>query len=538
MNHALLFLAARSLRNGALRAVGRLREPRYLLALIAGVGWLAYLGRHGEVRASGPPPDVALVLAAAGVFVTAAWSWVLGGGARALGYSAPEVTWLLPAPIPRRALVDFKLLRLQPLLLGNALLWSLLVPAASTGGSIRRGIGIWVLLGTLAMHRILAGVVRGQYGGTRRRGRLLGAIVGGTLFAVALAVAAGTGDTAGPAWSGAPLLRAVLWPASLLVRPVLLTDAGAWLASLPAALALLALHYGAVHLAEGRAGDRAALQALAQLDTTPGAPATDRPGGVPVVALAASGSAAGAIVWKNVTMLLRRGRLLGLTAAWLAALVGLALVADEHRGGAGILGAFALVWGALLLLGGPQFLRNDLRSDLDHLALLKTLPLPAASLVGAELRGAILTLGSGVLALLSVAYVALRAAGVIPPEFQGAAWVAGGALAVGGVVTLVVLVQNAAALLLPGWVRLTGRTGSASALGANLLGVLLTLAAVGTLLAPVRPVVRWLLAAGTSWSPVAAGLAVLGLAVAECALVLPLLGRLFERMEPIETPER
>jgi hypothetical protein len=297
---------------------------------------------------------------------------------------------------------------------------------------------------------------------------------------------------------------------------------------------LLLAHYAAVHVAERRAGDRAALQALAQLDASSGASTASPRGGLPVVPLAATGAPARALVWKNVTMLVRRRRLLALGAGWLFALLGLAWLARENPGGAGVLGAFALVWGVLVLLGGPQFLRNDLRSDLDHLALLRTLPVPATSIVGAALLGSIITLGAAVVGLLSVAYVGMRGAGAIPESFRHPAWLAGGVLAVLGVVAVVVLIQNAAALLLPGWTRLTGRTGSAAALGGNLLGMLLTTAGIVVLLYPARDLAQWVLARDGSAAPVLAGGVVLVMATLECVIAVRLLGGVLRRLEPLD----
>jgi len=123
VSNALRFLATRTVVNAARRLARRLRQPRYFITALAGLAWLAFLGRAGVPRAQAADPAAALPAAALGAMVFVVWGWLFGTGARALAFSPAEVTWLLPAPLPRTGLVNLKLLRMQGLVLLNSVLW-------------------------------------------------------------------------------------------------------------------------------------------------------------------------------------------------------------------------------------------------------------------------------------------------------------------------------------------------------------------------------------------------------------------------------
>jgi ABC-2 type transport system permease protein len=529
---ALRYLTARTAVNAVRQLVQRLRQPRYIVTALAGLAWLTFLGRAGVPRGHDADPSAALPAAALGVLVFVAWGWLFGTGARALAFSPAEVTWLLPAPLQRAALVNLKLIRLQGLVLLNSVLWVLLLPSADLGSTLRRMAGIWCLLSTMALHRIAAGLTRSRAAGSRWL-RLVGAVVAGALVGLALLIASGmmTAPADADVWLGSPPMRTLLWPFTLPVRPAIVVDAAGWGSSLLAALALLGLHFLWVHRAERAHEDASTMQSLAHLDGSPGgAAATLRLGSAPIVPLARSGPAAFALVWKNVAAVARRRGLAGAALLWVALCAGVELLVRFDADAAAYIGAFAATWVGFVLFTGPQFIRNDLRHDLPHLATLRALPVRGDTLMAAELASSAGTLAVLTAALSVVAFLGLRVSPDVPAWLRQWPALAGILLALPGFSVIVMLVQNAGAVLFPEWTHLTGRTGSAAALGTNLLGVIATMAAGSILLLPAlfllpdvaEPSGRALISTGVMISVVA---------MAESWLVVRWLGGRLERLE-------
>jgi ABC-2 type transport system permease protein len=105
----LWYLAGRSTRNRLVRQLRRLRTPRYALALLLGLAYLWYIGvkqRPGS-GPTGVSPGTVELLAAAGVTAVLLWTWIFGADRRALAFSRAEVTWLFPAPVTRRQLIQY-----------------------------------------------------------------------------------------------------------------------------------------------------------------------------------------------------------------------------------------------------------------------------------------------------------------------------------------------------------------------------------------------------------------------------------------------
>jgi hypothetical protein len=127
---------------------------------------------------------------------------------------------------------------------------------------------------------------------------------------------------------------------------------------------------------------------------------------------------------------------------------------SRTRGLAAVLGMFAVVGAAGTILLVPQALRIDLRQDLQHLDLLKTWPLRAASIVRGEIiwPGAIVI--TAVWTLLGIA--ALTSASMLPRVSTGArlSVVAAAAALAPSLVFAQLAIHNAVALMFPAWVPL------------------------------------------------------------------------------------
>src|SRR3970040_109285 len=81
-----------------------------------------------------------------------------------------------------------------------------------------------------------------------------------------------------------------------------------------------------------------------------------------------------------------------------------------------IVGWLAAMWAGFLLVLGPQWVRNDLRTDLARLALLRSYPLQGRTVVGAETASSTAVLTVLQLGLVGIAYLAFWGGEVPDPS--------------------------------------------------------------------------------------------------------------------------
>jgi hypothetical protein len=564
MRSPLGYLAARSVRNRLLRQLRRLRTPRYAVALLLGLGYLWAIGirqRPSSQRADVNPETLEL-LAAVGVLGLLLWIWLFGADRRALTFSRAEVTWLFPAPVTRRQLIQYKLLRGQFVILFNAMLWTFLLAGGwdGTGPWMRAG-SIWVLLTVLALHRLGVALLRSslmEHGVVAVRTRavtlaLLVVVVAVVAVDVVRAMpalqeawAAGIGEFfhAARRVAARPVTSALLFPCRLLVRPMFAQGWEEWVRALVPAIAVMALHYVWVVRSDAAFEESAAAAALARQRSA------RRPGGEtrltarPVPRLAPAGWPAGALLWKNLAAVVRTGRargtVLGLGAAALA--VAFLSIVGGSESLLEIVAWLAAMWAGFLIVLGPQWIRNDLRSDLSRLAVLRSYPLRGRTVVGVETAGSTTVLTALELGLLGIAYLAFWGGDVLDPSsVLRTAVLASAVVFLPAINFLAMLIQNGAALLLPGWIRAgPDRPLGVEALGHNMLvmsGFVLILA--GLLLVPATAAAGIFLVlepASGWWAAVPAAAVALGIAALEAGLVLSRLGRVFEATDPSSVP--
>ena len=128
MISASLYIIACGIRNRARRSLVRLREPRYLGFAIAGAIYLCLMaflrlktiGFGAAVGGGSSPLDALPVLAPSGttlagfvLLMAAAVSWLIPGGGGLLELTRAEIQFLFPAPVSRRRLVAYRMLRSQ-----------------------------------------------------------------------------------------------------------------------------------------------------------------------------------------------------------------------------------------------------------------------------------------------------------------------------------------------------------------------------------------------------------------------------------------
>jgi hypothetical protein len=219
------------------------------------------------------------------------------------------------------------------------------------------------------------------------------------------------------------------------------------------------------------------------------------------------------------------------------ALVAFVLAARDERV-AEVALVVAGVWSGLLVIAGPMWVRFDLRQDLPHLAVLRAWPLSGREIVTAQIASSTIALTVFQLLLLT-GLLAVSFLGRLLPLATGdrVALALAAALALPGVNLAGLTVQNAAALLFPGWVRLGAGSRGVEAMGQSIVSMGASLVVLALLLAPAAAIAGGLVyALRSTWSvwtfvPAAAvGSAIVAL---EMVPVMGWLGRVFERTETV-----
>jgi ABC-2 type transport system permease protein len=560
-----MYLAWRSARNRIVRQLRQLRSPRYLAALALGVTYIWIIAV--EQRPAPAPAAVAgarwlELLSALGVIGAILWGWVFGVERRVLAFTPAEVTFLFAGPVSRRGLVQYKLLRNQLLILFNSLLWTLILARERFGASPwLRALSIWVLLTTISFHRLGASFVRTsllEHGRLALRHRVVSLVLVGT---VAIGMVWSIQDalpTLAAGWAGGlttfldaldeaaaePVPSLLLAPFRAMVRPLTAHSAADWASAIGPAVLLLVLHYIWVVRADTAFEETAAEASLrrARLRAAPngaGAPRLAHRRIPRLLQLAPTGWPGTAILWKNVLAVVRTRRARNMAVAFVVSgilattlsLLGQQTIAD-------VAGWLAATWAALTLVIGPQWIRNDLRSDLLKLDLLRSYPLPGRAIVAAETAASTLVLTTVQLGLMLIAYLAFVGDRQMDPNLEGrTVAVVAATICLPGVNYLGLLIHNGAALLFPAWVHLgSGRQGGVEALGQNMLAIVAYAAVLGAALALPAA-----LAAGVMeglentlgwWAGVPAAVVLLGGAALEAAMLLRWLGRVFETTDP------
>ena len=259
----LWYLAARSTHNRLVRQLRRLRTPRYALALLLGLVYLWYIAVR-QRPASGPTglsPETVELIAAAGVTAILLWIWIFGADRRALAFSRAEVTWLFSAPVTRRQLIQYKLLRGQLVILFNVFLWTFLISRGWAGtGPWRRAGASWILLTTLALHRLGVALFRSsilEHGRAAIRARAATLTLVGIVATAVLVDVIQAAPVLSAAWdlglkeflaavedhAVSPVSTVLLLPGRLLVRPLLAPSWAEWARAILPATAILIAHY-------------------------------------------------------------------------------------------------------------------------------------------------------------------------------------------------------------------------------------------------------------------------------------------------------
>jgi len=556
-----LYLSACSIKNRVLKRMRRLREPRYLIGAVVGVAYL-YLAffrrvrfrRGTAARSIAFPPEVLGAIQLASGFVlwlVVAARWIIPVPTQPLKLSGAERDFLLTAPVTRRRITRYKLLRSQiAVFLSTALMLVFAWNAVNSRWAFL--LGMFLLFTTLRMH--LLGVALSRTMLRRAAGRpdpatiaaiaVIAVASAGALLALAPGVLAfaRTRDLATALLTvrdtaSRPVTAVALLPFTLLVRPVFAAGPGAFLVAAWPAVVLALVNYAWVVQCEERAEKS---EATSEQQTVEGKRSLPRPvyRRAPF-ALAAHGRPEWALVWKNLIMLGRHANPAMLLRVAVPLLIMAFVVAGGHQQRlAAAAFPFAIVISCGLTLLGPYSFRNDLRQDLACLAVLKTWPVSGERLLWGEVLAPTIVLTAIVWVCILLTAVLVLAA---PPTALGwPAWLAiaaSAAIVLPTVILAQVVVQNAAVVLFPGWV-VTGpsRPRGVEAMGQQMLmfggSLLLLLVGIlpGAVVGGLVTLVAFYLVGWLAIFPGAAALA--GLIIAEIVLVLRLLGGVLDRTDP------
>ena len=500
MIRVLGYLVFQTIKNRLHRQAIKLKNPRYALALILGFAYLWFLLVQPNLSTNRGASLSYEWLAMLGALVLAgmvAWGWVFGRDKAVLIYTPAEVHYLFPAPITRRQLVGYKLFRSQLVILLNVALWVVLFGTGTRGLPwYARAAALWTLFSTIHLHRIGASFVRTSlarhgWAGAKRRMVSLTIIVL-TCTAVAWGMVDALPDIRHAFQTGLsavfqtlgdvlyrPVPTVVLFPFRLVIDPVAAATVGEWARAMAPAIVILLLHLVWVVRSDAAFEEASAEASLERARTIKAihsgampVAGRSRPASAPIFRLAPTGWAGGAIIWKNIVAVGRARRIWRIVlTTLLSAAVFMAVLGHKRESWAGLVSGLLAGWAGVLLVFGPLWVRNDLRSDLEYADLLRAYPVGGATVVSAEAASSALVLTAAQIGLLLLALAASLGATVSGINDAVKLALFAGALVVLPAVNLLgMLIQNGIALLFPAWVTLGPRRPSGvEALGQTML---------------------------------------------------------------------
>ena len=564
---ATLYIMWCSAKNRLRRRLRRLREPRYLIGGLVGAAYL-YFAVYERTRSRPPssvPPEgarraqnaiasfaaTAPALGGLALLVAAAISWLMPFGSGLLEFTPAETAFLFPAPVSRRHLLFYRLMRSQWAVFFGALVMSLAYPIAAISARIRGLLAVWLIL--MTAHVFFTGVTLSRPQ-VVRRARNSQPLARSMMIVIFAALAVVLGSIGQHIWQQ-PILtlrdayqvvstvattgaaHLVLIPFIALVRPLFASSWGDFLRTTPAAIVIYGVTIAWVLRADEAFGamTEELAEAHANQSTRKRTAYQARSVGW---TLALTGRDETPFVWKGALqtfrvvdrrVLIRVGVMIG----WLTMVVALFGRARGLAQALGLLATFAAIFASII---GPQILRVDLRQDLQHLEVLKTWPVRAAAVVRGEMLwpATVITIVTWVCgavgiflsaATFSSSTLSLRIAGGLA-----------GMILAPALIAAQFTIHNTAALLFPAWVPLgMGRPRGVDAMGQRLfmLGatwlMLIFVVAPGVLAGGILWFAFWRLVGW--WILIPAAAVCTSIIVAEVLMATEALGPAYERLD-------
>jgi hypothetical protein len=574
------------LKGRVVRSIRLLRQPKYLVGFIVGAGWMGLWvvrallkSKLSVASATGNQLGMEFIPAIrqfAALFVTVALPlpWLLPWGRLGLPFRESELTMLLQAPLSRRQVIQYGLLKSEVRVLLSGLILPLFVGLGGPGARLLMGCGTWILfefwhlngkwraLFNLRQTEIPAALAR-----TRRVVLTIGLVGFYALLLFALepfvtqvGVALGGRDYRQVAASltavtWPPLLKMLLIPGSWLTAPMFAGGGTAFVvAAAPMLLAILVQRE--IVLRSKARFEESALEHATKTEakkspTRRFARITSRARSKRPFEIDRRGPPEVALVWKN-AIRVSRARWTRIAYVGAALWIGIALlpalltIRDITYAVLAGMGAIPMIM--LPVLAGLVW-DNDLRTELAHIDLVRTWPVSARRFVLAEVLSPALwsfvasAFGAGVV-LTSLFGSRLRER---TGEFMGVDTGLAAVLLFASFLPMAAAVsffssalQNLATLFVPAWmVHSADRSRGVAAVGQRMLfsaalGLALLLALIpSALLVGVAADVQWWL--GIPWSAWAFPLWGVLAAAPQFALgwlMVQAAGRLWERLDP------
>ena len=516
MHQALAYLTVRSLQNGIAIRLRRLRRPRYLVAAIGGVAYLALMIMNRWVTGGFTIPHAyeGIARATTAVFIAAAMSltWLLPQSA-ALRFTLADIQFLFPAPLSRQELLEYKIVRLLMGAGAMALPLTLIIGPVHVVPALLFYVKLAAIFAIVALHEAGISLYRINVragGGLRNQRRVEVVATNAAIVLVSVWILTRFAFSSGLdefLFFGLLTLLGGLAQTFWILRSDAAFEEDATTVSEEAHAALARIGRG--QLAKPRVRSTSS-------------------------SLAPQGPIETAILWKNWLLLSRTS---GKQWIGIGSLVVIAVIAagafafDEGDPAAGFMG-FTIA--SITVLTGPAMLRIDLRQDLATLALLRTWPVRGAAIVRGELLAPAI--------VLTVAAVAGASVGVVfapdsmLPAAGGGIWRLGFfAVLAFGLAALIVaqlVVQNGIAALFPAWVRIDPgmvRPGSLEMMGHGMVATYGGLVVV-LLLAVVPALGAWALQFFTAGTLAPIGLFA-ALLLLESLAATEIIGRIVDRTD-------
>lgn len=473
-----LRVAFLTLKNRTWQRVRRLREPRYLIGAIAGAAYFWFLIFR---RASGAGNGKLLLLktmsispviaefASVIVLVIMILAWALPGDSGGLEFSESEIAFLFPAPLRRRDLILYKILRAQPQALFSALVMTVI-------GWWRQGlfVGVYVTISVLSIYFMFVSLGRARL-------KLAGIGFLSRLLGVAAILAA-------PVWlarfetrnisfagvkTGQDLFKLMKVPFQIpaIVKVILFIPHLFASAAIPSSLTSLAVSSlgvialgvaffymaAAMNVSFEEASIAASQKRATRRDRARGqrsgsfvmfrrAPAPFR--------LQETGPAEVAFIWKNLIALMRNS--IGWVGGFVTMMTFMAGIAIWlHQPGIYMaLGFMLLCLAGAFPLISPTIFANDLRLDMSRIEVLKSYPITGERLVAAEIAAPLVVISILEILFATMASVLIGVSGevtkltsfVATPQF-----IVTVLLLTIPVCAVQLLIRNAMPVLFPAW---------------------------------------------------------------------------------------
>jgi len=414
-----LTVAFLTLKNRTLQRLRMLREPRYLIGAIAGAAyfWFFLFRRSMAAHNSSSNPKVLILktlsvspvvadCAAVVLLLLMITAWALPADSGGLEFTETEIAFLFPAPLRRRDILLYKIVRAQPQALFSALIMTVL-------GWWRNGlfVGVWSAISVLGVYFTLVSLGRARlrlmHVGFLARLAGVAAIVAGLVWIAKRELSTIDFRTLknAPQVMNAlsvpfhkPLIRTILFIPRLIASAAIPPSFAMLAISVPIVLALgvgfffiaaglnvsfeeasIAASQKKAHRQQRVQGQRAGTFVMFRRAPAP-------------FKLQETGAIEVAVVWKNMIALVRNSiAWVVVFAAVLAFMLAVALWSHETTAYTAI-GSMLIFMACFFPLMGPNVFSNDLRLDMPRLEVLKSYPISGERLIAAEIASPLLVI--------------------------------------------------------------------------------------------------------------------------------------------------